>query len=136
MKSKPKSIDTLEKDIQVVKEELQRTLLILDISYICSLLLVANGKSMLHHDNIQKGKLQNLLKISSSNIFSDGHNPDRVIFFFFLYELSADEKNILCKDLHFSVKLGLIEYSEFLLPFELLFCNIKRNDLCDEDVFN
>ena len=83
MKSKPKSIDTLEKDIQVVKEELQRTLLILDISYICSLLLVANGKSMLHHDNIQKGKLQNLLKISSSNIFSDGHNPDRVIFFFF-----------------------------------------------------
>ena len=29
----------------------------------------------------------------------------------------------------------MIEYSEFLLPFELLFRNIKREDLCNEDMF-
>ena len=96
--------------------------------------LVANDKSILHHDNIQKRKLQNLLKISSNNIFSDSHNPDRVIFNFSSYELTDEEKNILCKGLNFSVKPGWIEYSEFLLPFELLFRDIKREDLCNKDM--
>ena len=78
--------------------------------------------------------MQNLLKISLNNIFSDSHNPDRVIFSFSSYKLTDDEKNVLCKGLNFSVKPGLIEYSEFLLPFELLFRDIKREDLCNEDM--
>ena len=134
IRSKQKRINTLQKDTQRVTEELQRMLAVLDFSYICSLFLVANDKSILQHDNIQKCKLQNPLKISSSNIFSDNHNPDRVIFNFSSYELTDDEKNILCKGLNFSVKPGLIECSEFLLPFELLFCNIKCDDLCNEDM--
>ena len=134
IKSKRKRINTLEKDTQRVKEELQRTLSVLDFSYICSLFLVANDKSILHHDNIQKQKLQNLLQISSNNIFSDSHNPDRVIFNFSSYELTDEEKNVLCKGLNFSVKPGWIEYSEFLLPFELLFRDIKREDLCNKDM--
>ena len=48
--------------------------------------------------------------------------------------MTDDEKNILCKGLNFSVKLGLIEYSELLLPFDLLFHGIKREDLCNEDM--
>ena len=96
--------------------------------------LVANDKSILHHHNIQKRKLQNLLKISSNNIFNDSHNHDRVIFSFSSYKLTDGEKNILCKGLNFSVNTGLIEYSQFLLPFELLFCDIKGEDLCNEDM--
>ena len=64
-----KRINTLEKDGQRVKEELKETPSVLDFSYIYSLFRVANDKSILHHDNIQKQKLQNLLKISSSSIF-------------------------------------------------------------------
>ena len=78
--------------------------------------------------------MQNLLKISSNNTFSDSHNPDRVILNFSSCKLTDDEKNVLCKGLNFSVKLGLIEYSEFLLPFELLFWDIKREDLCNKDM--
>ena len=48
--------------------------------------------------------------------------------------MTHEEKNVLCKGLNFSVKPGLIEYSEFLLPFELLFRDIKREDLCNEDM--
>ena len=102
--------------------------------HFCSLFLVSNDKSILHHDNIQKWKLQNLLSISSNNIFGDSHNADRVIFNFSSYGLTDDENNVLCNGLNFSVKPTLIEYSEFLLPFELLFCDIKREDLCNEDV--
>ena len=134
IKSKRKRINTLENDTYRVKEELQRTFSVLDFSYLCSLFLVANDKSILHHGNIYKQKLQNLLKISSYNIFIDSHNPDSVIVIFSWYKLTEDEKNVLCKGLDFSVKSGLIEYSEFLLPLELLFHDIKREDLCNEDI--
>ena len=40
----------------------------------------------------------------------------------------------MCKGLNFSVNPGLIEYSEFLLYFELLLRDIKRQDLCNEDM--
>ena len=92
IKSKRKRINTLENDTQRVKEELQRTFSVLDFSYICFLFLVANDKSILQHGNIHKRKLQNLLKIFSNNIFSDSHNPDKVIFNFSSYKLTDDEK--------------------------------------------
>ena len=52
IKSKPKRINTLENDTQRFKEELQRTFSVLDFSNICSHFLVANDKSILHHDNL------------------------------------------------------------------------------------
>ena len=79
IKSKQKRINTLENDAQTVKEELLGTFSVLDVSYIYSLFLVANDRSVLHHDNVQKQNMQNLLKISSNNIFSDSHNSERVI---------------------------------------------------------
>ena len=101
IKSKRKRINTLENDTQRVKEELQRTFSVLDFSYICSLFLVANDKSNLHPDNIHKQKLQNLLKISSNNTFSDSHDHDRVIFKFSSYKFPDDKKSVLCKGLTF-----------------------------------
>ena len=79
-------------------------------------------------------KITKSFKDFLNNVFSDSHNPDRVIFNFSSYELTDDKKNVLCKGLNFSIKPGLIQYSEFLLPFELLFCDIKGDDLCNEDM--
>ena len=76
--------------------------------------------------------MKNILTISSNSIFSDSRYPERVIFNFPSYELTDDEKNGLRKGYNFSVKPGSIEYSEFLLLFELLFRDIKRKDLCNE----
>ena len=58
---KAKRINTVEKDTERVKEELQRPLMVLDFPYICSLFLVANNKSILHHDNV-KAKITKSLK--------------------------------------------------------------------------
>ena len=41
---------------------------------------------------------------------------------------------MLCKGLNFSVKPKSIEYSEFLLTLELLFRDVKQEDLCSEDL--
>ena len=97
--------------ILVVVVQVRRTFSVLDFCYVCSLFLVANDKFTLHHNDMEKRKLQNLLKISSNNIFSDSHNPERVIFKFSSKELIDDKKSALSKDLKFSVKPGLAEYS-------------------------
>ena len=124
----------MEKDTQRTKKELQRTLLVLGFSYVCSFFLVANDKSILHHDNIQNRILQNLLNISSNKIFSESHNPDKVIFNFSSYELTDDEKNIFCKCLNFSVKPGSIEYSKFLLTFEF-YSATKNVRICVKRIY-
>ena len=54
VRAKRKIINILEKDAKKIREELRGTLSCLDFSYICSLFLVANDKSVLHHGNIQK----------------------------------------------------------------------------------
>ena len=54
IKSKRKTINTLESATKRVNEELQRTLSILNFSYVSSLFLVANDKSILRYDNKQK----------------------------------------------------------------------------------
>ena len=134
IRAKRKRINILEKDTKRIKEELQGTVSCLDFSYICSLILVANDKSILHHGNIQKRKLKNLLEISLKEVINDNHDPNKVIFNFSSYELSYVEKSVLCKGLNFSVKPKSIEYSEFLLPFELLFRDVKQENLHSEDL--
>ena len=134
IRAKRKKINILEKDTKRIKEELQGTVSCLDFSYICSLSLVANDKSILHHDNIQKRKLKNLLEISLKEVINDCHDPNKVIFNFSSDELGDVEKSVLCKGLNFSVKPKSIEYSEFLLPFELLFADVEQENLHGEDL--
>ena len=90
-----KRINILEKDTKRVKEELQGTLSCLDFSYICSLFLIANDKSNLHLDNIQKRKLKNLLEVLLKEVINDSHDPNKVIFNFSSYELSDVEKEYI-----------------------------------------
>ena len=101
IRAKWKRINILEKDTKRIREQLQGTLSCLDFSYICSLFLLANGKSNLHHGNIQKRKLKNLLGILLKEVINASHDPNKVIFNFFSYELSDVEKSILCKGLNF-----------------------------------
>ena len=48
--------------------------------------------------------------------------------------LSDAQKSVLCTGLNFSVKPKSIEYSEFLLPFDLLFRDVKQENLYSEDL--
>ena len=83
---------------------------------------------------IFKNKAKNLLEISLKEVINDGHDPNKVVFNFSSYKLSEVEKSILCKGVNFSVKPKSIEYSEFLLPFELLFRYVKKENSSSEDL--
>ena len=55
------------------------------------------------------------------------HDPDKVIYNFSNYHLTDPDKSLLIKGLNFAIPPKKIEYSKFLLPFELLFRDIKSN---------
>ena len=56
-------------------------------------------------------------------------DPDKIIFNFSIYNLNDHEKSVLCKGLIFAIPPKAIEYSEFLLPFKMLFREITSLDI-------
>ena len=73
----------------------------------------------------QDKKLYNLVLRNVGNNSDICQDPDKVIFNFSSYNLSDHEKIVLSKGLSFAIPPKTIEYSEFLVPFEILFRDIN-----------
>ena len=83
--------------------------------------------------SIQNKNLRNLVLENSNLISETSHNPEKVIFNSSNHELSGDEKSLLCKGLNFSIPPKLLDYADHVLPFKLLFRDINRNEMPNED---
>ena len=57
------------------------------------------------------------------------HDPDKVIYKFSSLNLTEVKKSVLSKDLQFALPPNRLQYADYMLPFELLFCEMKTNDL-------
>ena len=87
--------------------------------------LTKNDRKLAHHQNIHSKKCFNLgLEVSKVS-----HDPGKIIFNYPSYNLSKSEKSLLCKGLNFAIPPDKLEYSDYLLPFELLYRDIKHLDL-------
>ena len=63
------------------------------------------------------------------------HDPSKVIFNFSKYELSDCEKRLLAKALNFSLPFKHLDYTDYLVNFELFYRNIRNlGILSNEDV--
>ena len=120
----------MEKDFNNRKEQLRQTLGIIDFTHVICL-LTKNDRNLVHHQNIHLKKLFNLgLEVSKGS-----HDPDEIIFNYFSYNLSKSDKSLLCKGLNFPIPPDKFEYSDYLLPFELLYRVIKDLDLPNEKTY-
>ena len=125
---KKSRIRTLEKNFNNRKEKLRKTLGIIDCTHVICLFLTQNDRKLAHHQNIHSKKLFNLgLEVSKVS-----HDPDKIIFNYSSYNLSKSKKRVLCKGLNFAIPPDKLEYSHYLLPFELLYRVIKDLDLLNE----
>ena len=88
--------------------------------------MIGNDKAILKHKQIQNKKLNNLKVTTLEN---SSHDLDKVIFNFLDYKLTEREKSVLCKGLEFAISPNKLDYADFMLPFELLFRDIKNTDL-------
>ena len=88
--------------------------------------MIGNDKAILKHKQIQNKKLNNL---RVTTLESSSHDPDKVVYNFSDYKLSESEKSVLSKGLEFAIPPNKLEYADLMLPFELLFRDIKSTDL-------
>ena len=49
------------------------------------------------------------------------HDPEKVIFYFSLYELPSSNKDLLSKGLRFAIPPKQIDYSNFVTKYEVLY---------------
>ena len=54
------------------------------------------------------------------------HDPDKVIFNYSSHVLNESKKSLVCKGLNFAIPPKALEYANYLLPFELLYCDIHN----------
>ena len=74
------------------------------------------------------------LKASNSNLISESlHDPEKIISNFSSHEIRDDEKSLLCKGLKFSVPPKGLYYADHMLPFKLLFKDINKTEMSNED---
>ena len=125
---KKSRIRRLEKDFNNRKEKLRETLGIIDYTHVICLFLTQNDRKLAHHQNIHSKKLFNLgLEVSKVS-----HDSEKIIFNYSSHMFSKSEKSSLCKGLNFAIPPDKLEYSDYLLPFELLYRDIKDLDLSNE----
>ena len=97
----------------------------IDYVHVCNAFLVSNSKNISKVKETQDKKLCNLLLRNMGNNSDTCQDPDKVIFNFSSYNLSDHEKIVLCKSLSFATPPKTIEYSKFLVLFEMLFRDIN-----------
>ena len=125
MSLKESRIRALEKDFNNRKKLLREILDFAGYTHVICLFLTQNDRKLAHHLNIHSKKLLNLgLEFSKVSL-----DLDKIIFNYSSYTLSKSEKKLLGKGLIFAILSDKLEYSEYLLPFELLYRDIKDLDL-------
>ena len=59
-------------------------------------------------------------------------DPEKVVFNYSSHVLTESEKSLLCKGLNFVIPPGKLEYSDLLLPLELLYRDIQNLEVTDQ----
>ena len=118
----------MEKDLNYRKGKLRDTLGVIDYNYVICFFLTQNHRQLAHYKNIHSKKLFNL-RLDVSKVSND---LDRISFNYSSHNLSKIEKSLLCKGLNIAIAPNKLEYSDYLLPFDLLYRDIKALDLRNE----
>ena len=123
--NKQKAVKSIQQKVTEVKNSLNCKMSYIDYVHVCNTFLVSNNKNISKVKKTQDKKLCNLLLRNMGNNSDTCQDPDKVIFNFSSYNLSDHEKIVLCKGLSFAIPPKTIEYSEFLVPFDMLFRDIN-----------
>ena len=120
-------------ELNRVKEQLQSEISFFDFCHVCTLFLNINNKKLNRAKSIQNKKLSNLVLENSNLVSATSHGPEKVIFNFSSHDLSDDEKLLLCKGLNLSIPPKHLDYPDHMLPFQLLFRDMNKNEMHNED---
>ena len=126
IKIKKDRIQTLETLATNAYDDLSSRIRTIDLIHLKSVSDKENLKTIERHQKIQEKKL---LRLCPSLVYQETLNPDNVIFNYSSRALTPEEKNLLAKGLNFSIPNNKLDYCDFLLPFEFLHRQLKKENL-------
>ena len=129
LSSKQSSLRAKRKEMKKLKDELVRSISLVDYTHIISLFTKSNDVILSKCQQRQKKKLYSLGFFERDK---DVNDPDQVIHNFSSYVLSDVEKSLLAKGLNFCLPTKMLNFADYMTPFELLYRDVKG---CDLDSF-
>ena len=92
-----------------------------------TIFLFGNGRSISKHQNIQD---KVFYKPSNSVVGYVSHDPEKVIIHNFSSHILTDaEKSVLFRGLQFALLPKTLEYTDYIVSFELLYRDIETTNL-------
>ena len=91
-----------------------------------TIFLFGNDRSTFKHQNIQD---KVFCKLSNSVVGYVSHEPEKVIHNFSSHILTDAEKSVLFRGLRFALLPKTLEYTDYIVSFELLYRDIETTNL-------
>ena len=112
----------LGNELDNLQNEIRTVVSFIDWNHIHNTLATSNEKM------VKKVKVIHNYKLSELMGSELKHNPDDVIRNYSSYQLSDVEKSLLSRGLNFAIPPKKLKYQDYLLPFELLYRDVKDVD--------
>ena len=122
IRNKRKTLKTLDTKFGQSKQQLHGVLSYFDFLHTISLFLDKNTSVLEGVELRQNVKLSKLLEENVK------HDPRQIIHNYSSQELTPDQESILIRGLNFATPPKKLKYEDFMLPFELLYRDIKNVD--------
>ena len=130
---KYKSIQALNNKITSMKNNLYSEMSFIDYVHVITKFLVSTDKNIYKIHKNQGKKLHNLFLNNSYHNSVTSHNPDKVIFNFSSHVLNTTEKSLLSKGLNFTIPPKNINYTDYMIPLELLYRDVDSLQVSNLD---
>ena len=126
--NKKSRLRTLQNEFSRLRNDLQFSLNCNDFAHISAIFLSSNDNLLKTHDSIQQKKFNKLLTECKPK-----QDAEKVIFNFSNVFLTEAEKSLLVKGLSFSLPPKKLNYSDYLVNFELFYTSIDNLNILSGD---
>ena len=116
-----------------MKNNLYNEMSFIDYVHVIIKFLVPNDKSIYKIRKNRGKKLHNLFLNDSYHNSVTSHDPDMVIFNFSGHVLNTNGKSLQSKGLNFVIPTKNINYTDYMLPFELLYRDVDSLQVSNFD---
>ena len=118
-------------EFKVLRNEIVSILSVVDFTHLTTVFTNSNDKILRKVQETRKKELYNLGLFERDK---ECNEPNQVIINFPSYQLNDVEKSLLAKELNFALPPKILNRADYLLPFEMVYRDIKTVDVPSSDL--
>ena len=114
-------VSKLDEESKSLYNNVKSNLNLIDFHHVLNIPLISNEKELEQIKFRHLSKLKNLIPNFNWDLVATSSHDPEVIFNFSSYKLSSSDKDLLSKGHRFAIQPKQIDYSNFMMEFELLY---------------